>query len=150
MGEIHVRAWQVAYRGEFPDAYLEGLQPAERADLWRQYIPLGGVVVVDDDHAGVVGFASFGQSPDPAEVGELFAMNVDPDHWGRGHGSALVAHVEAALVTAGFTEAVLWTGVANERAQSLYSRLGWAPDGATKVDEVLGATGQELRFRRSF
>ena len=33
VGEVHVRAWQTAYRDVMPDDYLDGLQPEERADL---------------------------------------------------------------------------------------------------------------------
>src|SRR5258708_39547141 len=38
MGEVHVRAWQVAYRGLMPDAYLDGLAPEERAAMWQRGI----------------------------------------------------------------------------------------------------------------
>lgn len=35
VGEVHVRAWQSAYRGVMPDDYLDGLRPGNRADMWR-------------------------------------------------------------------------------------------------------------------
>jgi hypothetical protein len=35
MGLLHVRAWQSAYRGVMPDAYLDGLEPEERVAMWR-------------------------------------------------------------------------------------------------------------------
>ena len=96
MGVVHVRAWQVAYRGEFPDEYLDGLKASDRAALWSRFIPRGGVVVFEDN-GGVTGFASFGSSSDPEGLGELFAMNVDPEHWGRGHGSALLNYAVGGL-----------------------------------------------------
>jgi hypothetical protein len=30
VGEVHVRAWQAAYRGVMPDEYLNGLKPEDR------------------------------------------------------------------------------------------------------------------------
>src|SRR5919107_604708 len=35
MGRVHVRAWQAAYRGQMPDAYLDGLRPEQRAAGWE-------------------------------------------------------------------------------------------------------------------
>jgi len=35
VGEVHVRAWQSAYRGEMPDDYLDGLQAHDHATRWR-------------------------------------------------------------------------------------------------------------------
>lgn len=149
LGEIHVCAWQSAYRGEFPDAYLDNLRAADRADLWRLHIPDGRVVVSEDERGHVVGFASYGPSFDPVGAGELFAMNVDPDHWRLGHGGALLTRVVAALTEAGHSEAVLLTGVRNVRAHSLYRGHEWMPDGSEKEVDVLGVTVREMRFRRS-
>ena len=38
VGEVHVRAWQAAYRGVMPDEYLNGLRPEDRAEMWRRGI----------------------------------------------------------------------------------------------------------------
>jgi hypothetical protein len=35
MGRVHVRAWQAAYRGQMPDAYLDGLRPEDREAHWE-------------------------------------------------------------------------------------------------------------------
>lgn len=31
VAEVHVRSWQLGYRGLLPDAYLDALRPADRA-----------------------------------------------------------------------------------------------------------------------
>ena len=105
-------------------------------------------MVVFEDNGDVTGFALFGSSSDPEGLGELFAMNVDPEHWGRGHGSALLNHAVGALAKLGFSEAVLWTGALNHRAQSIYRRHGWDFDGGAKDGDVLGMIVNEVRFRR--
>jgi hypothetical protein len=65
LGQIHVRAWQAAYRGVMPDAYLDALDPGERAAMWARFFEHGADdrrlrVIVDDDI--VVGFACFAVS----------------------------------------------------------------------------------------
>jgi ribosomal protein S18 acetylase RimI-like enzyme len=87
MGRLHVRAWQAAYRGQMPDGYLDGLRADERAASWERALgrerPRSAVLVAERD-GEVVGFAALGPSPDPEGAGELFSINVDPDHWGTG------------------------------------------------------------------
>ena len=60
-GEVHVRAWQSAYRGVMPDDYLDGLQAQDHATRWREHLIAppsdGHLLVVVEDHR-VVGFAS--------------------------------------------------------------------------------------------
>lgn len=159
IGDVHVRAWQAAYRGVMPDEYLDGLQASERADMWRGRLartdlPPLLVPMVDGD---VVGFATFGaeRRPDTAQrqgesaVGELYAINLHPHHWGKGIGRALLRRSTDALVGLGFQEAVLWVVPQNTRARGLYEAEGWAADGAEATDEILGVTVSEVRYRRT-
>lgn len=48
----------------------------------------------------------------------------------------------------GATTAVLWVLSGNERAQTFYARLGWAPDGATGTFELPGGGLPQLRLRK--
>src|SRR5215217_4807749 len=89
MGQLVVRAWQAAYRGQMPDDYLNGLRAEERAAYWDGVLrreDRRGVILVAERDGKVVGFAAAGPSPDPQGAGELYAINVDPDHWGGGAG----------------------------------------------------------------
>jgi ribosomal protein S18 acetylase RimI-like enzyme len=152
IGEVHVRAWQGAYRGLMPDAYLDGLDPAERAAMWRQVMaappPGTHLDVVLDDGGAIAGFAASGPDRDgAAATGELYAINLDPPSWGHGLGGALVRHVAERLAVDGFAEAVLWVATGNERARAVYERLGWSPDRAVRTADVLGATVDEVRYR---
>jgi ribosomal protein S18 acetylase RimI-like enzyme len=149
MGRLHVRAWQAAYRGSMPDAYLDGLNAADRAQMWRDgmarrpdSLPL--VAVVD---GRVVGHAACGPTNDPDGAGELYSINVDPDEWGSGAGRALLGAAETRLATS-FDLAVLWVLPANDRARRFYERAGWAVDGAERTAEVLGVTVPEVRYRK--
>jgi GNAT superfamily N-acetyltransferase len=152
MGRLHVRAWQHAYRGVMPDEYLDGLQPDERVTMWagrigRADLPPVLVAVAD---GGVGGFAALGaeEPPTSPSCGELYAINLDPDHWGRGIGRALLHRVTQALIDLGYDEAVLWVVPENARARALYESEGWVADGGRATEEILGVTVTDIRYRR--
>ncbi|MDQ3642541.1 MAG: GNAT family N-acetyltransferase [Actinomycetota bacterium] len=112
VGEVHVRAWQSAYRGVMPDDYLDGLQAQDHATRWREHLIApssdGQLLVVVDDHR-VVGFGSLGPDRDrdaPSDIGQLYAINLDPDIWGRGIGRALLNVATDRLRELGYVEAV--------------------------------------------
>ena len=105
----HVRAWQVGYREILPAAFLDAIDLGERVERWRGWLAdeafrLTRVVVAEVDGT-VVGFAIHGTERDSGDdartTGELYALNVHPDHWGAGAGGALLEHVTAALADAG-------------------------------------------------
>jgi ribosomal protein S18 acetylase RimI-like enzyme len=151
MGRLHVRAWQAAYRGHMPDAYLDGLSPTGRAAYWDEALRREGrrgVVLVAERAREVVGFAAAGPSPDPEGAGELYSINVDPGAWGTGAGRALLQAAQAELARLGFDEAVLWVLPANARARRFYEAAGWVADGTERSAEVLGVAVPEMRYRR--
>ncbi len=153
VAQVHVRAWQVAYRGLLPDAYLDGLRADDRMSHYRFGATdptLPSTLVADEDGA-VCGFATVGpsQDPDAREAGEVLALYVDPSAWGLGVGRRLMARARAHLVQSGFTHAVLWVLVGNDRAQRFYRADGWSPDELQRTAEVWGVQVDELRYRRS-
>jgi len=151
MGRVHVLAWQAAYRGQMPDAYLDGLSAGDRARMWSSALAeddRARALLVAEGDTGVVGFVVVGPALDGDEVGELYAINVDPERWGTGVGRALLRAAEAELSTLGYTEAVLWVLPSNERARRFYESAGWHPDGSERTAEVLGVEVLEIRYRR--
>jgi ribosomal protein S18 acetylase RimI-like enzyme len=154
VGEVHVRAWQSAYRGVMPDDYLDGLQAQDHATRWREHLTApssdGHPLVVVDDHR-VVGFASVGPARDsdaPSDIGQLYAINLDPEVWGRGLGRALLRVATDRLRELGYVEAVLWVVPDNQRARRLYESEGWSDDDLRRDDEVFGVVVSEMRYRR--
>jgi GNAT superfamily N-acetyltransferase len=85
---------------------------------------------------------------DPRGAGELYAINVDPDHWGTGAGRALLLAAHAQLARLGYHEAVLWVLPDNHRARRSYETAGWVADGAERSAEVQGVVVPEVRYRR--
>lgn len=79
-------------------------------------------------------------------MGDLYALYLDPGHWGRGIGASLHAAALARLVLHSFTHAGLWILDGNRRAERFYHRHGWIETGRTQVDR--GPQGDELHERR--
>jgi ribosomal protein S18 acetylase RimI-like enzyme len=74
------------------------------------------------------GFTSVRAGRDPA-AGHIANLFVDPPHWGRGIGGALVERAMEAMRARGYTRGELTTEVDNFRSRALYERLGWHDTG---------------------
>ena len=97
----------------------------------------------------VAGFACVGvwrNDSENTELGELWAMYVDPDHWGTGAGHTLMKatfdHFANQQVRTGY----LWVLEANPRARRFYERQGWQADDVTDEDHIGGAHIVERRY----
>ena len=153
----HLRTWQVAYRGQLPDDFLDALSSTidRRTEFWARSIREAPAhrqhQLVATDGEGIVGFVTFGprdDEPGDQGTGELYAIYVDPDHWGGGYGRALFAAAERGLHDAGFSEAILWVLETNERARRFYEIAGWRPDGGQKTEHRGDVELREVRYRR--
>ena len=153
MGALVVRAWQAAYRGLMPDDYLDGLTGDERTDQWTRVLtdepdPPWAVFVAEDDDGLVVGFVAVGGEMDVADAtrGEVYALNVDPDRWGRGVGRALLAAGCGHLRGVGFATVVLWVHRDNARACRFFRASGWRADGTERRVDALGVEVPVVRY----
>lgn len=148
---VHIRSWQHAYRGAFPDEYLDRLRREDRAARYtlegRRDQPL---TIVADERGSIRGFATIGASPPSTcdSSGELLALYVDPADWGRGIGRVLIHEARAQLADRGFESALLWVLTGNERAERFYRADGWRFDGGRRTEEVWGVLADEVRYRR--
>jgi len=141
-----------------PQDYLDGLAPANRLSRRIQSLrdadwSRGGCLVVADDEGMLAGFADIGQSrDDDAEsgtVGEVIAIYLAPDSWGKGLGRELMAAALTNLARLDYDEVTLWVLDTNVRARRFYEAAGFGPDGAVKVDDSIGFPLREARYRRS-
>ena len=160
IGSVHVRAWQVGYRGQLPDDYLDRLSIPQRQASWRTGLPdpdrTSTVLVAEDPADGhVCGFATVGEPRfagsedlDRTVVGQLYAINLEPEAWGRGIGTSLLHAASDRLAADGYREAILWTLRTNARARRFYEREGWVADGGEQLDEHEGVALDEVRYRR--
>jgi GNAT superfamily N-acetyltransferase len=153
IAEIHVRAWQTAYRGQLTDDYLEGLTVEDRLEHHRrgleQPMPEWRTWVAEDG-GDTVGFAVTGPSQDAdadPKTGEVYAIYLEPERMGTGVGRRLFAHAVDDLRERGFRTATLWVLETNERTRRFYEVAGWKPDGAVTSERVDCEMRPTLRYR---
>jgi ribosomal protein S18 acetylase RimI-like enzyme len=154
---VHVRSWQGAYRGLLPQAYLDGLDPAQRVGRWERSLAEAdvgrtGILVADVDGA-LLGFVGYSPSrdgdADSDRVGEIGAIYLLPSAWGKGVGRRLMDAALVRLAEAKFNQVTLWVLDSNARARRFYEAGGWVADGAQKFDESRGFPITQVRYRRS-
>ena len=152
VARVHVRSWQVAYRTLLPADYLDQLRPEDRAQKYdfASLDPRKPQTIVAVEEGLVHGFVTTAPSRDPdlTGYGELYALYVDPEQWGRGIGVALISAARTRLFRLGFRNAVLWVLAGNTRAERFYQIDRWAPDGLRRTDSVWGVTVDEIRYQR--
>jgi ribosomal protein S18 acetylase RimI-like enzyme len=153
VAKVHVRSWQVAYRGLISQSYLDGLRPEARASryVFDQANPAGPLTLVAVDGDAICGFVTTSASRDAdlQGAGEIRAIYVDPDRWGGGVGRLLMATAVGELGRARFSQAALWVLEDNDRAQRFYELDGWQRDGSKRTEIFGGSAVSELRYRRS-
>ena len=151
IGGVHVRAWQVAYRGLMPDEVLDGLSVEQREQMWQQALASqeGQAVFVAVEDAAVVGFCAVAapSRDEDAEddVAEIAAIYVDPDAWRVGVGRALMDVALADLRADDWRSVTLWVLAENHPARDFYARFGFEPDGAEMTHE--SSREKEVRLR---
>jgi GNAT superfamily N-acetyltransferase len=152
VARVHVRAWQVAYRGLMPDDYLDRLRAEDRA---QRYDFASGeaarprtLVAVEAD--AILGFATISpaRDEDVPGCGELCALYVEPGWWSRGIGRALASEARSELHRLGFAKAVLWVVAGNARAEQFYRADGWTPDGLHRARQIWNASVDTVRYSR--
>lgn len=176
VAEVHVRSWQAGYRGLLPETYLQSLQAADRArryDFARtvddpigdsfganappSHRPFTLVAEIDERIAGFAtmtleGVPSAASAPvaqPTAVAGLLRALYVDPAHWNRGVGAALIQASRRWMSDQGCVTASLWMLAGNARAERFYQRDGWQSDGTERTDRLWGADVTQRRFVRA-
>ena len=150
---VHVRAWQVAYRGLMPEDYLAAMRPEERVRCYEfgALDPAKPQTLVAIEADAVLGFASISPARDADAIGqgELCALYVEPDCWGRGIGRALASAARGDLYRLGFRQAVLWVVAGNARAEQFYRADGWSPDGLRRARQFSSVTVATVRYSRA-
>lgn len=157
LGEVHVSAWQWAYRGLMPDDLLDSLRPAARARAWKAWLTgvdadEGFAAWVAEVDGQIVGFAS---SSDAREADladgavELLTLYLLEPHLRTGLGSRLLAAAETAWRDEGRTRAVLWVLADNDRSRRFYEIHGWVTEGVSKLQRFEPSTSAEaVRYEK--
>jgi GNAT superfamily N-acetyltransferase len=148
---VHVRSWQVAYRGHMPDEFLDGLE--QRTNMWRELTlqPDKVILVAEASEGDIVGFSALAPSRDldaSPNTAEVAAIYVHPENWKKGIGRALLSASLDQLRKCGYDQITLWVLEGNQRARSFYESFGFIQDGAMKDDDHWkNFSVREVRYR---
>ena len=119
-------SWRYAYKGIVSQDYLDGMKLEKVEEIAFKF--KDGVYVAKDGDK-VVGFVSYGEyrGEDLENAGEIYAIYVLEDYWGKGVGARLV---ETALENLkDFQIVALWVFKDNLRARKFYEKCGFKADG---------------------
>ncbi|MCU1367466.1 MAG: acetyltransferase [Ilumatobacteraceae bacterium] len=135
MCDAQVQGWRTAYRGLFPDAYLDADEfDAVRRTWWRGGSWLDNATtctLAGEIDGEVVGFSVVGpERVDGIETagdgGEVYSFYLRPVAWGSGLATTLMTASEEWLRSRGFGQASLWALRDNSRARRFYEKVGWS------------------------
>jgi GNAT superfamily N-acetyltransferase len=149
---VHANSSHAAYEGLAP-AGSQSLPIERRQAFWRDAIEFGEPLLqVALDAGKVIGFVGYDRSRDPKSkptTGEIWALYVDPSHWGRGAGLALWDAAREGLLEEGCAEATLWIPLCNDRALRFAELAGFKRElNSAKTATVSGVKLEEIRLRR--
>ena len=152
IAEIHVKAWQVGYKGIMPSDFLDKLSLKEKEENWQKILSgaeTKGTYLVYESKGKVIAFAVYGPARDDdlsSQDAELVALNVHPSEWRQGIGKTLLSKVTDRVLEEGYGNLYLWVASKNQKAINLYSNYGFNPDGKEKSDS--SHTGSPLEEHR--
>jgi GNAT superfamily N-acetyltransferase len=154
LAAVQVASWKVAYRGILSDDFLDALAPEGRQPRWEARLSEPGVdVLVWEEDGRILGYVVAGVSrdadADPGRCGEVHALYLLPEAWGKGGGARLCRAALERSRQRGLAEVTLWVLRRNGRARAFYERMGFAADGgAQRRTGQSGADLDEVRYRR--
>lgn len=152
IASVNVRAWQQAYTGLIPEAFLANLDVAKRTDNWRTTLERGVPAVLldfDEKNKQLAGFVAFGTSRDTdalPDCAELRAIYYRQEYWGSGRAQLLWTAARESLCQDGYRRTTLWVLGGNDRAASFYRKQGFEFDGTERQSERGGKTLTEVRM----
>lgn len=154
IAQVHVLAWQHAYRDLLPAPFLAALSVDERESMWRRVQAQPSThLLVAADAGQVAGFVCFGAARDPGtpvHPAEIHALYVAPERWSAGIGRQLWLAASRQIRAEGGDKVALWVVANNQRAIRFYERCGLAAvRGSRRRVELGGIWIEESRYAGS-
>ena len=149
LAELHALSWRSAYRGIYPDAFLDGEVFENRKRHWRRALrrmkAQEDAVFIAEQAGRAVGFACLRRFGDPA--GPLLDnLHVLPERKGEGIGRALIARAAGWLAEKdpeAPLQLLVWE--ANAPARRFYASLGGEEVATVRCPMPGGGAGIEIR-----
>ncbi len=152
VANVHVRAWQWAYRGLMPDGYLDSLSVDRRALAWEvllhdETIPAPYLAYRGTSAVGLAHAHTSRDTGASATTGEVTSIYLLPEYVGQGIGWRLWLTALDQLRASHHGIVTVWVLETNERGRNFYERAGLVADGETKMHSLGGSAITEVRYR---
>lgn len=146
-GNIHVESWKAAYKDIIPDEYLSNMNPNKRAQRLLQGLSnqTESQYYVADNNNTIIGNLIIGKYDGDDNIGEVGAIYLLPDFWGKGYGKFMMDFALKELKNIGYNTIVLWVLEDNLRARRFYEKAGFVPSGEKKKINI-GKSLIEIKY----
>lgn len=159
VGAVHARSWTGPYAPVLPPALVDALTPEVLASAWagavsappsprhRVHVALADGIVTGFAAAAPVVHDPTGDDEEhpPGTVVELVALEVDPLHQRRGHGSRLLAAVVDSCAGDGTEQLHAWVHVDDAPRAEFLRGAGFSEDGARRRRALAGGDPEDAR-----
>lgn len=152
VARCQIHGWQAGYEGIFPADFLKSMDLDARIERTRNYLGESTddkYTLVADLDGKIVGFLGLGPPRDDKAgfSSEIWALYVDPDHWGQGTGRALFDEMVQNLKSRDISNTYVWCLRDNTNGRKFYKSLGGIHiHGLTKTFELEGVPYDEVAF----
>ena len=138
---VHYKSWHEAYSELIDHDYLKNVT-MEKCEMIAYKWPDNIFVAKDEEK--VIGFIGYGKYRDEQlpDTGEIFAVYVLKEYYGKGVGQALMRE---ALKKLPYSQIALWVLKGNVRAIRFYEKCGFRFDGCEQ-EIRLGSPASEQRM----
>lgn len=140
--DLHIESWQSAYRGQFPEDFLEVTVPAAMTAKWQTALlsrdPRDFVFVAEEPGGRLAGFVALANSADHPLCAYVDNLHIRPDRRGSGLGRRLLGRVADEAHATGRQALYLWVVATHLRALKFYRGLGGVA-GETADHDLFGA-----------
>ncbi len=141
---VHFRSWQEAYTGIVDQSFLDK-RTIEKCE--EMAVNTRDNTIIAKDGERVVGFVQYGKYNygDLENTGEIIALYVLADYWGKGIGYRLMQ--EAMHYLSDYPQIALFVIKDNQRAIDFYTRYGFRVDGQEGMTQI-GAAVARMVLKR--
>jgi len=132
----HIACWKAAYKDIISDEYLENMSVEQMAERNRTILSDPGTfsyyyAELNDRMIGRLVIGKCGDE-DKSNQGEIAAMYLLDEFWGRGYGREMMDYSLTELKRRGYGEVLIWVFESNDRARKFYEKCGFVFDGTAK------------------
>ena len=149
-GKIYCHSWKEAYKNILPGDYLDSLTPEGCAP--KSVNPKNNFIF--EENGTTAGLVNFGTPRDMQTedrvVGELRALYVLPEFWGKGIGRKLFGAAEKELQSAGYAGFYLWVLGDNMRARRFYAKMKMVNTSTERNIQLAGMELTEVKYTLTF